>query len=151
MATIKGKIKAISVSNEKGTQKTNVPRAELKTDFGIVGDAHSGNWHRQVSLLALESIDKMIAKGAKVVPGNFAENITTEGIDLCALELGSILKMGADVELEITQFGKKCHSHCEIFEQIGDCIMPREGIFAKVVKAGAINVGDPIEVMTNEN
>jgi cyclic pyranopterin phosphate synthase len=151
VATTKGKIKAISVSQEKGTQKTNVPRAELKADFGIIGDAHSGNWHRQVSLLALESIDKMIAKGAKVVPGNFAENITTEGINLCALEMGSRLKLGAEVELEITQFGKKCHSHCEIFEQIGDCIMPREGIFARVVKAGAINVGDNIEVIADEN
>ena len=151
MAITKGRIKAISVSKERGTQKTNVSRAELQADFGIIGDAHSGNWHRQVSLLALESIDKMIAKGAKIAPGNFAENITTEGIDLCALKIGSILSLGADVELEITQFGKKCHSHCEIFEQIGDCIMPREGIFARVVKAGAINVGDLIEVMTNEN
>jgi cyclic pyranopterin phosphate synthase len=151
VATIRGKIKAISVSKEKGTQKTNVPRAELKADFGIIGDAHSGNWHRQVSLLALESIDKMIAKGAKVSPGNFAENITTEGIDLCALQIGSRLKLGTDVELEITQFGKKCHSHCEIFEQIGDCIMPREGIFAKVIKAGAVNVGDLVEVVTNED
>ncbi len=151
MATTKGRIKAISVSKEKGTQKTNVTRAELQADFGIIGDAHSGNWHRQVSLLGLESIDKMIAKGAKVAPGNFAENITTEGIDLCALKIGSKLKLGSDVELKITQFGKKCHSRCEIFEQIGDCIMPREGIFARVVKAGAINVGDLIEVMTNEN
>lgn len=151
MATTKGRIKAISVSQEKGTQKINVPTAELKANYGIIGDAHSGNWHRQVSLLALESIDKMIAKGAKVAPGNFAENITTEGIDLCALEIGSILKLGAEVELEITQFGKKCHSGCEIFEQIGDCIMPREGIFAKVVKAGVINVGDPIEIITNGN
>jgi MOSC domain-containing protein YiiM len=151
VATIRGRIKAISLSKEKGTQKTNVPRAELRIDFGIVGDAHSGNWHRQLSLLALESIDKMVAKGAKVVPGNFAENITTEGIDLCALKIGSRLKLGIDVEIEITQFGKKCHSHCEIFEQIGDCIMPREGIFARVVKAGAINVGDLIEVIANEN
>ncbi|NQT02003.1 MAG: MOSC domain-containing protein [Planctomycetes bacterium] len=148
---MKGRIKAISVSKEKGTQKTNVPTAELQADYGIIGDAHSGNWHRQVSLLGLESIDKMIAKGAEVAPGNFAENITTEGVDLCALEVGSILKLGADVELEITQFGKKCHSGCEIFEQIGDCIMPREGIFARVVKAGSINVGDLIEVITNDN
>ena len=151
MATTKGRIKAISVSKEKGTQKTNVTRAELQADFGIIGDAHSGNWHRQVSLLGLESIDKMIAKGAKVAPGNFAENITTEGIDLCALKIGSKLKLGSDVELKITQFGKKCHSRCEIFEQIGDCIMPREGIFARVVKAGSINVGDLIEVITNDN
>jgi len=146
--TIRGRIKAISVSQERGIQKTNVPRAELKAGFGIIGDAHSGDWHRQVSLLGL---DKMIAKGAKVAPGNFAENITTEGIDLCALEIGSKLKLGTDVELEITQSGKKCHSHCEIFEQIGDCIMPREGIFARVVRAGTINVGDLIEVIADEN
>lgn len=151
MATIRGKIKVISVSKKRGTQKTNVPRAELKADFGIVGDAHSGNWHRQVSLLEFESINEMIAKGAKVAPGNFAENVTTEGIDLCTLKIGSKLKLGSDVELEITQLGKKCHSRCEIFEQIGDCIMPREGVFARVVKAGAINVGDHIEVVVNEN
>jgi len=151
VATIRGRIKAISVSKERGTQKTNVPRAELKTDFGIVGDAHSGNWHRQVSLLELEAINEMIAKGAKVAPGNFAENITTEGIDLGALKIGGKLKLGSDVELEITQLGKECHSRCEIFEQIGDCIMPREGIFARVVKAGIINVGDLIEVISNEN
>ncbi len=151
VATTKGRIKAISVSKERGTQKTNVPRAELKADFGIIGDAHSGDWHRQVSLLELESINEMVAKGAKVAPGNFAENITTEGIDLRALKVGSKLKLGSDVELEITQTGKKCHSRCEIFKQIGDCIMPREGVFAKVVKAGAINVGDHIEVIADEN
>ncbi|MHC4533590.1 MAG: MOSC domain-containing protein [Planctomycetota bacterium] len=151
MATIRGRIKAISVSKERGTQKINVPRAELKAGFGIIGDAHSGDWHRQVSLLGLESIDKMVAKGAKVAPGNFAENITTEGIDLSALEIGSKLRLGTDVELEITQSGKKCHSRCEIFEQIGDCIMPREGVFARVVKTGSINVGDLIEVISDEN
>jgi MOSC domain-containing protein YiiM len=151
VATIRGRIKAISVSKERGTQKTNVSRAELQADFGIIGDAHSGNWHRQVSLLGFESIDKMAAKGVNVAPGNFAENITTEGIDLCSLKIGSKLKLGSDVELEITQLGKKCHTRCEILEQIGDCIMPREGIFARVVKAGAINVGDHIEVIANEN
>ncbi len=142
----KGKIKAISISTEKGTQKVNVPEAELRVDFGIEGDAHAGNWHRQVSLLGSESIDKMIEKGAKVAPGSFAENITTEGIDLLALKVGSKLKLGQDVELEITQFGKKCHSRCEIFEQVGDCIMPREGIFAKVISPGRLRVGDSIEV-----
>ena len=151
MATIKGRIKAISVSKERGTQKTNVPRAELKADFGIIGDAHSGNWHRQVSLLGIESIDKMIAKGAKVTPGNFAENITTEGIDLCSLRIGTTLKLGSGVELEITQLGKDCHSRCEIFEQIGDCIMPREGIFARVLKSGSVSVGDTIEINTDED
>ncbi len=151
MATTKGRIKAISISEKRGTQKSNVPEAELKTDFGIVGDAHAANWHRQVSLLAIESIDKMVAMGANVSPGNFAENITTEGIELLELSVGSKIKLGKSVELEITQFGKKCHSRCEIFEQVGDCIMPREGVFAKVTKAGSINVGDVIEVIADND
>lgn len=151
MATIKGRIKAISVSQRKGTKKVNVPQAQLRTEFGIIGDAHAGNWHRQVSLLAVESIDKMVAKGAKVSPGDFAENITTEGIDLLKLSIGGKLKLGENVELEITQFGKKCHDRCEIFEQVGDCIMPREGIFAKVTKAGRISIGDVIEVISNND
>ncbi len=149
MAAIRGRIKAISVSKEKGTKKVNVPEAELRADFGIIGDAHSGNWHRQISLLAVESIDKMVAKGAKVSPGDFAENITTEGLNLYELPVGGKLKLGQSVELEITQFGKKCHSRCEIFEQVGDCIMPREGVFAKVTRAGAISVGGVIEVIKN--
>jgi len=151
VAIIEGRIKAISVSKEKGTRKVNVPKVELKADFGVVGDAHAGNWHRQVSLLAVESIDKMVAKGAEVSPGNFAENITTEGIELFKLSVGSKLKLGKSVELEITQFGKKCHSRCEIFEQVGDCIMPREGIFAKVTTPGQINVGDVIEVIADND
>ncbi len=151
METTKGKIRAISVSEKRGTQKVNVRKANLDADFGIVGDAHAGNWHRQVSLLAAESIDKMLARGAKVSPGDFAENITTEGIDLLSLSVGSRLKLGQSVELEITQFGKQCHGHCEIFEQVGDCIMPREGVFAKVTKAGSINVGDVIEVVTDND
>ena len=149
MAATKGRIKAISVSKERGTKKVNVPEAELLADFGIIGDAHAANWHRQVSLLAAESIDKMTAKGAKVSPGDFAENITTEGLNLHELPVGSKLKLGQSVELEITQFGKKCHSRCEIFEQVGDCIMPREGVFAKVTRAGAINVGGVIEVIND--
>ncbi|HEW79501.1 MAG TPA: MOSC domain-containing protein, partial [Phycisphaerales bacterium] len=124
MATIKGRIRAISISAKKGSKKTNVPEAELKMDFGIVGDAHAGNWHRQVSLLAVESIDKMIVAGATVSPGNFAENITTEGIELPKLPIGSRLKIGGGIELEVTQIGKECHSRCEIFKQVGDCIMP---------------------------
>ncbi len=151
MAATKGRIKAISISEKRGTQKSNVPEAELKTDFGIVDDAHAANWHRQVSLLAIESIDKMVAMGAKVSPGNFAENITTEGIEMLELAVGSKIKLGKSVELEITQFGKKCHSRCEIFEQVGDCIMPREGVFAKVTNAGSINVGDVIEVIADND
>jgi len=126
-----------------------VPRAELQTGLGIVGDAHAGNWDKQISLLGIESIDKMAAKGAKVSPGDLAENITTEGIDLGTLKVGSKLRLGIDVELEITEFGKKCHGRCKIFEQIGDCIMPREGVFARVTQGGTINVGDVIEVITN--
>ena len=146
-ATIKGEIKAVSISKEKGTRKFNVPAAELKVDFGISGDAHGGKWHRQVSLLAAESIEKMKAKGAEVVAGDFAENITTEGIDLGALEIGSKLRLGGEAEVEITQFGKKCHQGCEIFKLVGDCIMPREGVFAKVTRPGLIKPGDSIKVV----
>ena len=151
MATIKGRIRAISVSKQKGMKKVNMPEAELRADFGIVGDAHAGNWDRQISLLEVESIDLMAAKGAKVSPGDFAENITTEGIDLSELKLGDKLKLGTEAEIKITKFGKQCHGRCIIYEQIGDCIMPRRGVFAKVDREGSIKVGDTIEVMTDGN
>lgn len=147
MAAIKGRIKAISVSKKKGTKKENVPQAYLETDFGITGDAHAGKWDRQVSLLSFESISDAIAQGAEVSPGDFAENITTEGIDLHLLKVRDKVFLGKDAELEITQIGKKCHTKCEIFERLGDCIMPREGIFAKVIKGGTIKVGDIIELI----
>ena len=147
MATIKGRIEAISISKKRGTKKSNVIEAELKVDYGIIGDAHADNWHRQISLLAIESIDKMIVKGANVTAGDIAENITTNGIDLNALSLGSKLKLGKTAEIEITQFGKKCHNKCEIFQLVGDCIMPREGIFAKIIKPGVIKPNDIIEVL----
>ena len=146
--TIKGKINAVSVSKERGTRKYNVPTVELKVDFGMTGDAHGGDWHRQISLLAVESIDKMTAKGVEVTAGDFAENITTEGIDLQGLSVGSKLRLGSDAEIEVTQFGKKCHQACEILKLAGDCIMPREGIFAKVTKPGQIKPGDTIEVLS---
>jgi MOSC domain-containing protein YiiM len=149
VVTTRGTIKAISFSEKKGTQKTNIPKATLRSNLGIVGDAHAGPWHRQISLLANESIGKMVAMGANVRPGNFAENITTQGIDLIKLSIGDRLRLGECIELEITQFGKKCHSHCEIFRQVGDCIMPREGVFAKVTKGGSVNVGDTIEVIND--
>jgi MOSC domain-containing protein YiiM len=149
VATIKGRIKAISVSTQKGTRKMNTSSAQLQIDHGIVGDAHAGNWHRQVSLLGIESIEEMIAKGAVVSPGDFAENITTEGINLNVLKPGDKLILGGDTELEITQIGKRCHRRCEIFEQLGDCIMPHEGAFAKVIKGGMINVGDDIVVIND--
>ena len=142
----KGRIKAISVSGKKGVRKNNVDSAVLKEDFGIVGDAHAGTPKRQVSLLAIESVEKMRAKGLKVNPGDFAENITTEGIDLLGLNLGERLTLGADVVLELSQIGKECHTRCNIYYQAGDCVMPKEGIFAKVVKGGEIKVGDKIEL-----
>jgi MOSC domain-containing protein YiiM len=149
VAATKGRIKAISVSKQKGMQKVNVPEAELRADHGIVGDAHAGNWHRQISLLEVECIDIMAAKGANVSPGDFAENITTEGIDLSALKVGDKLRLGTEVEIKISQFGKQCHGRCKIYEQIGDCIMPREGVFARVSRGGSIRVGDDIEVIAD--
>ena len=145
--TIKGRIRAISVSAEKGTKKTNVSEAELKTDFGIVGDAHAGTLHRQVSLLAIESIQAIAAMGKSVSAGDFAENITTEGLDLRELRVGSKIKLGKTAEIEVAQFGKKCHNRCTIFNELGQCIMPREGIFATVTKSGKIRVGDIIEAV----
>jgi len=149
VAATKGRIRAISISKTKGMQKVNVPEAELRADFGIVGDAHAGNWDRQISLLDIECIDIMAAKGAKVSPGAFAENITTEGIDMAALKPGDMLRLGDEVEIKITQFGKKCHGQCKIYEQIGDCIMPREGVFSRVTRGGSIRVGDDIEVIAD--
>jgi MOSC domain-containing protein YiiM len=142
----KGKIKAVSISKEKGTKKTNVLNAVLKDDFGIIGDSHVGTKKRQVSLLAEESIKKMRDKGLKVKPGDFAENITTEGIDLLKLGIGTKIKVGENAILEISQIGKDCHSRCSIYYQAGDCIMPREGIFAKVLTSGIIKPGDEIVV-----
>jgi len=126
--------------------KTNVPEAELKADFGLVGDAHAGSGHRQVSLLATESIDRLRHGGAEVEPGDFAENITTQGLDLNLLHVGSKLKIGDGIVLQVTQIGKRCHGRCAIFERLGDCVMPREGIFAQVLHSGRIQVGDIIEV-----
>lgn len=146
MATTKGKIKAISISKDRGTRKYNVPAAELKVNLGIPGDAHAGSWHRQVSFLAVESIRKMTAKGLDIGAGDFAENITTEGINLQSLPVGTRLKVGPEAEVEITQFGKECHTGCEISRLVGDCIMPREGVFAKVTKPGQVKPGDRIEV-----
>jgi len=147
VATTKGLIKAISVSKEKGTRKYNIPSAELTVELGIEGDAHAGNWHRQISLLAEESIEKMRTAGTELNPGDFAENITTAELDLQRLQIGSRLRLGETAEVEITQFGKKCHQACEIRQLVGDCIMPREGVFAKVIKAGRIEPGDKIEVL----
>lgn len=143
-----GRIIAISISKKKGIPKTNVQSATLIENFGIEGDAHAGNWHRQISFLASESIDKMRQAGLpNLRPGAFAENITTEFIDIPNLQIGSKIKIGAETELEITQIGKECHSKCAIFFTVGDCVMPREGIFAKVIKSGRIFVGDDVQII----
>jgi MOSC domain-containing protein YiiM len=140
-----GKIVAVCVSADKGERKKPVAAVQLQEEHGIVGDAHAGPWHRQVSLLARESIDKMRALGLEVSTGDFAENLTTEGIDLVALPLGTRLRVGGTT-LEVTQIGKECHTRCAIFHQAGDCVMPREGIFARVLRGGTIRPGDDIAV-----
>lgn len=139
-----GKIQAISVSDRKGVIKENVPSAYLEDDFGIKGDAHAGKWHRQVSLLALESIHKMQEKGLDVKSGDFAENITTEGIDLLSYPVGNKIKIN-NIELIISQIGKICHHKCAVYYHAGECVMPKEGIFAVVHGSGEIKVGDAIE------
>jgi MOSC domain-containing protein YiiM len=139
-------IHAISISETKGVRKDNVPSAILRPDHGIENDAHAGTWHRQVSLLAKESIEKMIAKGLAVGPGDFAENITTEGVDLVSLPIGHQMRLGNEVLVEVTQIGKVCHDRCAIYYQAGDCVMPREGIFVKVLNGGTVSVDDSISM-----
>lgn len=142
-----GTIKGICISHIRGIQKSEVAEADLKVDWGIVGDAHAGNWHRQVSLLSYEKIQEFKEKGAEIVSGAFGENLIVEGYDLGNLPVGSRFRVGDEVELEITQIGKECHSHCEIYKAMGDCIMPREGGFAKVIKSGHITQGDTITLL----
>jgi len=137
-------VKAISISPRKGMRKKNIEFTRLIVGHGLEHDAHAGKWHRQVSFLAEESITTMRKKGLDVVAGNFAENITTEGLDLPSLPVGKHLKIG-EAELVISQLGKICHTRCAIYHQAGDCVMPREGIFAVVVKGGDIKAGDTIE------
>ncbi len=134
---------AVCVSQNKGERKKPVEAVELRENYGIVGDAHAGDWHRQVSLLAQESIDKMRALGLDVSAGDFAENITTSGINLVSLPIGAHLQIGKAL-LEVTQIGKECHTRCAIFYQAGDCVMPKEGIFVKVLQGGTIRQGDVI-------
>ncbi|MEW6267204.1 MAG: MOSC domain-containing protein [Thermodesulfobacteriota bacterium] len=142
------RVLAVSVSDVKGVQKHNVPSALLKIDHGLAGDAHAGDWHRQVSLLAQESIDKMRALGLEISPGDFAENVTTTGLDLTGLPVGSRLKIGAEAVLELTQIGKECHSGCAIMKAVGRCVMPTEGVFFKVITEGEIKPGDEITILS---
>ncbi|MDA8210715.1 MAG: MOSC domain-containing protein [Clostridia bacterium] len=143
----KGKIVAVCISEKKGTRKANVGKGRLLVDFGLENDAHGGPWHRQVSLLAMESIEKMRNMGLDVKPGDFAENITTEGIDLVSLPIGTRMKIGTEAVGEVTQIGKECHTRCAIYYQAGDCVMPKEGIFIKVLQGGPVAVGDVLEVI----
>jgi MOSC domain-containing protein YiiM len=140
----RGKVLAVNISEDKGTKKKNIHSCAVVRDFGLKGDAHAGPWHRQVSLLANESIQKMKDLGLKVGYGDFAENITTEGVDLVHLPIGTEIRIGQSVLLRVTQIGKVCHDRCAIYYQAGDCIMPKEGIFAEVINEGKVKVGDEI-------
>lgn len=144
---MRGKIHAISISKRKGIPKSNIKAAKLIYEHGVENDVHAGNWHRQVSLLAVESIDRMRKKLPNLRAGAFAENITTEGIDLGRLTVGNKIKIGDNAELEITQLGKECHDKCAIYFFAGDCVMPTEGIFARVIKSGSICINDNITVL----
>ncbi len=141
------KIIAVCKSDKKGIKKEGVNEGFLKEDFGLIGDAHADCCtRRQVSLLAIESINKMRSLGFDVSPGDFAENLTTEGIDLVSLPVGARLSIGGGIILEVTQIGKECHTGCTIYRQIGKCIMPKEGVFAKVIRGGLVRAGDTINV-----
>ena len=142
-----GTVKAVCTSDRKGIQKLPHEAVELKPDWGIVGDAHAGQWHRQVSLLSFESIEDFKARGAQVNDGSFGENLVVEGFDLKSLPLGTRFSCGDGVELELTQIGKECHAHCAIYYTMGECIMPHEGVFTRVVSGGTVRPGDPIEII----
>ena len=144
-----GEIKAICISERRGTQKKEIPEAQILEDWGIEGDAHGGKWHRQISLLAVEKIEEFRARGAEIDYGAFGENLIVEGYDLRTLPVGTRFRIG-EVLLELTQIGKECHSHCEIYKKMGDCIMPREGVFTEVLHCGHIQKGDQIEMIPPE-
>jgi MOSC domain-containing protein YiiM len=141
-----GKVIAVCISEKRGTAKVNIQKAKLIENFGIEQDAHAGDWHRQVSLLSYNKVEDFRNKGAQVADGAFGENLLVEGIDFKTLKVGTHLACN-EVILEMTQIGKECHSHCEIYKQVGDCIMPREGVFAKVIHGGTIEIGDELYVV----
>lgn len=146
-----GRIISVNISDKKGIRKKPAETLTLKTNYGIEGDAHaSSEWHRQVSLLAIESIQKMQDLGLDVHAGDFAENITTEGLDLPRITIGTKLSLGDEVEIEISQIGKVCHERCAIYYEAGDCVMPKEGVFAKVIKGGTIKMGDRVTVRSQQ-
>lgn len=141
-----GIIKSVCISEKRGTDKKNIHKCEIIQGFGLKNDAHGGDWHRQVSLISFEKIEEFKKRGGDVVDGSFGENLIVTEIELTKLPIGTKLKIN-DVVLEVTQIGKECHSHCEIFKKVGDCIMPREGIFARVLVGGFIEEGDTIQVV----
>ncbi len=141
------RIVSIAISKRKGTRKIAVEEAYLLQDYGLEGDAHAGPWHRQVSFLAAESIEKARKQGLDVTFGNFAENIATSGIDWPKVPVGTLVKLGDSALVEITQIGKECHNKCAIYYLAGDCIMPREGVFARVLKGGKIRFGDIVRII----
>lgn len=141
------KVIAVCKSEKKGIRKETIPEGYIRESFGLEGDAHADcSSHRQVSLMAIESIDRMRAQGYEVGPGDFAENLTTKGIELVKLPVGKKLNVGKEVILEVTQIGKECHTGCAIFQQVGKCIMPKEGVFTKVIRGGLVRIGDEIKV-----
>ena len=144
---MKGKILSVNISKDKGEKKINIGRCRLIKGKGLEGEAHAGFMHRQVSLLSLESIEKMREKSIPIEYGDFAENLTVEGIDLLLLPVGAKLMVGDGIILRVTQIGKQCHKGCAIFQQVGDCVMPKEGIFAEVMTDGYVRVGDDVEVI----
>jgi MOSC domain-containing protein YiiM len=144
------KILSIAISKKKGTRKTPVEVVEVVKDHGILGDAHAGPWERQISFLASEQIQEARSRGLNVDFGDFAENVATEGVDWKALPLGTRVKLGQEVVVEITKIGKECHKKCAIYYQAGDCIMPREGVFARVIDGGTLRRGDEIEIIAQE-
>jgi len=146
-----GKIVAICISKKKGVQKEDVKQCKLIENHGLEGDAHAGSWHRQVSLLSKEARLVMENKGAKLDAGDFGENVLTEGIDFANTKVGNKLRLGKDAMVRITQIGKECHDRCSIYYQVGDCIMPREGIFAEVLKGGIIKINDDIEFLNDKS
>lgn len=145
-----GKIMAVCISEKRGTQKKNIDKVRLIENFGLEGDAHGGNWHRQVSLLSYEKVRAFEEKGISVEDGAFGENLLVEGFNFKTLPVGTRFRCG-EALLEMTQIGKECHSHCEIYQAVGDCIMPREGVFARVLHGGEIQIGDELEIVPSSD
>ena len=145
-----GKIVAICISKKKGVQKKDVKQCRLIENYGLEGDAHAGSWHRQISLLSIEGRLVMENKGVKLNAGDFGENVLTEGVDFANIIVGNELRLGGNALVRVTQIGKECHDRCHIYYQVGDCIMPREGIFAEVLKGGEIKIDDDIEFLNDK-